>query len=362
MNQNDLFWMWFANTTVISRKKKRQMLEYFGSPYNIYMARQDELQLFVSGDKFCIWEHEKDLTSIEKQWNSLAHKGVHFCHRENNVYPQSFCSLEDYPLAFYYKGKLPRKEQKLVAVIGSRNASFYGMEVTGYFAKELARNGVGIVSGLALGIDAASHQGALEVGGYTIGIIGGGIHTVYPKENYNLYMRMEEDGGILSEYLPDASPKPYHFPERNRLISALADAVLVVEAKEKSGTFITVDQGLEQGKDIFAIPGRITDENSIGCIRLISQGARPVVSPNELLKELGLISQNETLKDELTENLLAYTEKIVYSCVRLEPIYIEEIIQQCQLSPSEVLSTLLSLEIKGYIKQIVKSYYVRVLR
>ncbi len=360
MTKEDVYWLWLFHLKVVSRKKKREMLEYFGSPYNIYMASIDEIKLFLSREKLDMWEKEKNLNKLKLLWKKQEQSGCAFYHRKSEQYPKAFMEIDDSPIGFYLRGRLPNPNQKVVAIVGSRQASVYGIEVASLFAKTLAKHGVAIVSGLAYGIDAAAHEGALEVDGYTLGVVGGGINTVYPRENYGLYMRMESCGGIISEYLPNDTPMPFRFPERNRLISAIADAIIVVEAKEKSGTFITVDQGLEQGKDIYAIPGRITDGNSIGCLRLISQGARPLITPEELLIEWGFNKEKKVDNKEMTENLLAVAEKIVYSCVRLEPLYIEEIIQNSNLLPSEVISALLSLELKGYIKQVVKSYYIRV--
>lgn len=202
-------------------------------------------------------------------------------------YPEILKNYERMPQGLYLKGKLPDPDKKTVAMVGARNCSNYGRSQAIQFAGSLAKEDVQIISGMAYGIDSYSHQGALEAGGKTFAVLGCGVDICYPKENYILYEDiLKTGGGILSEYEPGTPPLSWHFPIRNRIISALADLVLVVEARKKSGSLITVEYALEQGKNIFAVPGRVGDVCSTGCNALIAQGAGIAWSPAVILEEL----------------------------------------------------------------------------
>ena len=189
-------------------------------------------------------------------------------------YPERLMPFADMPSRLFVRGALPADEQKTAAIVGARICTAYGKSQAAFFAQVLAANGVAVISGLACGIDAAAHEGALRGKGKTFAVLGCGVDICYPKQNYPLMRRMlENGGGVLSEFPPGAEPLPWHFPIRNRVISALADVVLVIEAKEKSGSLITADYALEQGKTVFALPGRTTDATSRGFTRNDSRGA-----------------------------------------------------------------------------------------
>ena len=209
--------------------------------------------------------------------------------RGQEGYPERLMPFADMPSRLFVRGALPADEQKTAAIVGARICTAYGKSQAAFFAQVLAANGVAVISGLACGIDAAAHEGALRGKGKTFAVLGCGVDICYPKQNYPLMRRMlENGGGVLSEFPPGAEPLPWHFPIRNRVISALADVVLVIEAKEKSGSLITADYALEQGKTVFALPGRTTDATSRGCNRLIAQGAEIAISPETILEELGV--------------------------------------------------------------------------
>lgn len=209
--------------------------------------------------------------------------------RGQKGYPERLMPFADMPSRLYVKGQAPDDRQKSVAIVGARMCTAYGKSQASFFAQVLAASHIAIISGLACGIDAAAHEGALKSHGATFAVLGCGVDICYPKQNYPLMRNMlENGGGVLSEYPPGAEPLPWHFPIRNRVISALADVVLVIEAKEKSGSLITADYALEQGKPVFALPGRVSDETSAGCNRLIAQGAQAALSPEMILEELGI--------------------------------------------------------------------------
>jgi DNA processing protein len=193
-------------------------------------------------------------------------------------------SIAKVPKTFYYFGDLPVDRMPTVAIVGTRKPTNYGKEVAYTFAYELAKRGVVVISGLALGIDAIAHRGALEAGGTTIAVLANGLPRIYPSSHRELGQQIIQHGGaIITEYEPETSPRPYYFLERNRLISGLADAVLVVEAAARSGTLNTVSHALEQGKEVFAVPGNITSPLSVGCNALLKQGAHPAIKPEDIL-------------------------------------------------------------------------------
>lgn len=362
MRAEEFYWLWFSSIDGLTRNYMYRLLEGYGTPENIYHADDGELSGILPAGVMKHWREDKQEKRVEELEKELKKQRISFVYSGHTGYPERLLHIPDAPLCLYVKGRLPEKSQKHIAIIGSRRSTAYGREAAVYFAGELAKRGVGIISGLASGVDAAAHRGALEAGGYTLGFIGGGIYSMYPRENYMLYQKMELTGGIVSEYPPKTPPLGRLFPERNRLISGMSDGVLVIEAGCRSGTLITVDQGLEQGKNIYAVPGRITDKNSEGCIRLIMDGAKPVLTVKDILEDLKIPDACETIcRDEgrLEEISLAQSEKKVYSCLSLDPVYVDEIITGTGLAASEVSGTLFSLELKGLVRQTVKNYYIK---
>lgn len=282
-------------------------------------------------------------------------------------YPKRLLYIPSPPKGIYYIGKLPREEAPSVAMIGARVCSEYGKRVAQTFGERLAESGIQIISGMARGIDSIGQRGALDVGGQSFGVLGSGVDVCYPRENLPLYNKLKEKGGVLSELGPKMPPKANHFPARNRIISGLSDLVLVIEAKEKSGTLITVDMALEQGKDVAVIPGRISDPFSRGCNELLKQGAYMVTSPEDILDILSLtwnrkIRHFQKIKPfqmkEKTQYLLENKENMVYSCLGFYSKNLDDISNEISLPVSEVLSILIKLELKGYIREIAKNNYV----
>lgn len=223
---------------------------------------------------------------VTAEYEKMIGRGISFVAAGEEGYPKKLADIPDAPCAIYYVGKLPKNEEKTIAIIGARNCSEYGKAMARQFGEILAGAGVQIVSGMARGIDGIGQQAALNAGGYSLGVLGCGVDICYPPDNRQLYEQLIAEGGICSEYPPGTPPRAVLFPPRNRIISGLCDGVLVVEAKERSGTLITVDMALEQGREVYALPGRATDPLSRGCNRLIRQGAELIVSPQDMLREL----------------------------------------------------------------------------
>lgn len=353
------YWFWLSNLEQIGIKKIQLLLEFFGSPEEIYRDSGKGLekikQLTVSDKESILRSKRED--RIQENYAKLVSKGIYFVTKDENQFPSRLHNIYNPPYGLYIKGTLPREDKISIAIVGARNCSDYGREIARYLAGKLAEQDIQIISGLARGIDGYAHEGALAAGGSTFGIEGCGVDICYPKENFNLYMDMQINGGVISEYGLNYYPKPYNFPMRNRLISGLSDGILVIEAKEKSGSLITVDMGLEQGKNIYAVPGRSMDLLSSGCNNLIKMGAKLVTGPEDILEDYGLNYKN--CKNQLKKNdkLLETKEKIVYACLSFFPKHMNEIAGETNLSIVDLTETLLQLELKNYIRQVRKNYY-----
>ena len=236
----------------------------------------------------------------------------------------------------------------------------YFEEHGGYeFAKEFASCGVQVISGLARGIDGWAHKGAIDGGGETFAVLGCGVDICYPSQNINLYREIQKKGGIISEYEEGEKPLGWHFPLRNRIISGLADIVLVIEAKKKSGSLITVEYALEQGKSVYALPGRVGEALSEGCNNLIFQGAQIAKNVEIILEELEILDKMTKEKNKKTEIRLARKEEMVYSCVDLKPKHLDEIIKLTDLELLEVQEILVKLELMELVTEPIKNYYAR---
>lgn len=275
-------------------------------------------------------------------------------------YPEKLRAYKGMPEQLYVKGHLPDSDKPSAAIVGARMCTPYGRAQAYRYAKYLSDAGVQVISGLAYGIDAESHKGALAGTMPTFAVLGNGVDICYPSINRKLYGQiLESSGGIISEFSPGTEPRPLFFPMRNRIISALADVVLVVEAKEKSGSLITAQHALEQGKAVYAIPGCVNEELSRGCHKLIYDGAGIAYTPEILLEVWGIYEQNMTQRHEKVKLGLASDLKLVYSCLDLRPKNLDQIIQTTGLPAGKVNSLLMELEVRGLVREAGRHYYVR---
>lgn len=267
---------------------------------------------------------------------------------DKNPFLDKLTGLTDAPKRLTFIGKLPPTRQPSVAIVGSRKPTVYGREIAYKLGFELAQKGVIIVSGLALGIDAIGHRACLEAGGTTIAVLGSGLKHITPTTNYSLGMKIIEQGGaIISEYPPEKTALPHQFLERNRIVSGLADAVIVVEAAERSGTLSTAAHALNQGRDVFAVPGNITSPTSVGCNNLIKQGANLLTSADDVLLTLGLNQPVEQGKLPLSNDPI---EQQILTAIFNGERDGDQIIQQLKISPSDFNLALTMLEVKGLIR------------
>ncbi len=265
------------------------------------------------------------------------------------------------PFLLYLKGEVKKKDIDALAIVGTRRATTYGKLITRRLARALARKGVTIVSGLARGIDTAAHQGALEVGGRTIAVLGSGIDIIYPGENKKLAEEIAKRGAVVSEYSLGTQPNALHFPQRNRIISGLSKGVLVIEAPLKSGALITADFALEQGREVFAVPGNITSPNSQGTNRLIKEGAKLVECAEDILEELEFSYLKKEDKQVLDREIpsLFSEEREIFSLLKEEPVHIDSLISESNLAASRVGELLMKLQIKGLARELPGKLFVR---
>ncbi len=288
--QDKKYWIWLSRIEGLGPIKIKQLLEIYKTPKIIWKLSKEELIKAkgigeIIANQILDERYRKDLEQYIKYMEKY-HIGMITILDED--YPRKLRNIYDAPVVLYYKGNRKLLScNKVIAIVGCRNCSKYGENISTKFAHELAKEGICIISGMAKGIDSAAHIGALKEKGKTIAVLGSGLDRIYPSENLKLYNEILENRGvIITEYVIGTNANKMNFPARNRIISGLSDGVIVVEAKEKSGTLITVDFALEQGKDIFVIPGNITSNNSVGTNELIKQGARCVTCVEDILDEL----------------------------------------------------------------------------
>ena len=274
-------------------------------------------------------------------------------------YPPLLKQIHDPPALLYLRGTLP--ENDMLAIVGSRKATPGGLQLTRELASELASRGIAIASGLARGIDTAAHLGALDVSGTTVAVLGCGIDRVYPAENSRLFHRILEKNAIISEFPPGTPPLAGHFPGRNRIISGLSRGVLVVEAAEGSGSLITSDFALEQGREVFAVPGSVKSKTSSGPNRLIKEGAQVVTEANDILHLLWpkLPSAEQQNAGSVFARQLDKKQRKLYLQLDAEPQHIDEIGRKCNLTPMDVSAILLDLELLGGVQALPGRYYIR---
>lgn len=315
-------------------------------------------------DCFSLKEKEKLIAAkrtwnLQKEWGKLQEAGIFFVSLEDGDYPNRLDRITNPPYALYYRGKLPEKKRKRVAIVGARGRSAYGSQLTEKLACALAKNQVDVISGMALGIDTDAHTGALKGKGDTYAVLGCGVDHCYPKSNRYLYEKIMARGAVLSEYPPGTPPRPVYFPPRNRIISGLSDYVIVMEARKKSGSLITADYAMEQGKEVYALPGRITDELSEGTNHLIQQGAGILVSVEDFLKEMQIETSNIVTQLDFRKNLLEKDESLVYALLDFYPVGLGTLVEKTPYGLAELLPVLQRLEQKGFVQETVPNYYIK---
>lgn len=363
--------LWLNNIEGIEPNHIIRLKRALGNVWNIYDASEKVLGNIVSEQiARRIWK-SKSGSKIIELYQRIEDKGISLIYPEKSSYPYKLRHIYTPPQLLYVKGRIKNclnEYNKTIGMVGSRNPSVYGREICRCFGENLARAGYTIVSGLARGIDGIAHKASLDNGGYTVAVLGSGINVAYPRSNIDLYARIEESGAIISEYGLDVKPNPWQFPVRNRIISGLSDGILVVEARAESGSLITADHALEQGRTVYSIPGRIMDKSSEGNNSILREGAICVTKPEDIIEDLNGISpkyikedwedRNNKVLSRTGNNDLSAEEYKILSVLSLDPMYIDEIMQQTHLGVTKTISLLYVLEEKGLIKQESKGYYI----
>lgn len=355
------YWEWFCSIPGIYRRHREILLRCFGDPKGVWQAEAGEWKhLKEHGCDWvgCVETHQKESDPQETVYKNRQ-LGIQFTSCEQSDYPKLLRSIRDFPYGIFYKGRLPAEEKKQIAVVGARVCTHYGKHLAEQLAGQIAQAGGEVVSGAAYGIDGAAQWAALSAGGASFAVVGGGVDCRYPRANDRLYDRLEEEGGVLSEFPPGTKPLRYHFPLRNRIISGLSEIVTVIEAKHGSGSLITADYALEQGRAVLAVPGRLGDELSRGCNELIAQGAGVILSPESFAEQV-FPDFRQQKKNKVSDIALAPSEKLVYSSLDLHSKSLWELEECTSLSLADLSGSLLALEAKGLIREVERNYYVKV--
>ncbi len=351
---------WLANLPGIGNRTIHRLLAQTGSARELYFLSEKQVKLLDG-----IGEKQKETLLAEKKktdfraYEQMKERGIAFLSLEEEAYPEKLRNIPDPPFGIYVKGSLPGPEQRTVAIVGARRCSEYGRSIAKKLGGRLAESGICVVSGMAAGIDGAGHRGALQKGGSVCAVLGCGVDVCYPPSNRGLYCDILKEGVFVSEYPPETEPLPGYFPARNRIISGLSDAVVVVEAKNRSGSLITADHALEQGRDIYAVPGRIGDVLSAGCNMLIRQGAQILMDVETFIRDLSPGTVLAPCQESFVHLLLEKEERLVYSCVGLQSKTMEELIRETELSTSQLADILMRLLQKGFITETFKNCYIR---
>ena len=346
------YWSWFCCIPGLTYAQRELLLKCFGNPEALWRASDRELSYLE--EKGCAFLPTVKIfrkeTPPEKTEHRIKSLGIEFTSCENPRYPGRLKNLSGMPFGLFWKGKIPEEERKTVAIVGARECTRFGKETAENLAGEIARAGGVVVSGAAYGVDGAAQLAALLAGGESTAVLGCGTDIRYPAGNGRLFELLERQGTLVSEYPPGTPPRRYHFPARNRIISGLSDVTVVVEARKRSGSLITAGFAADQGKDVYAVPGRPGECLSEGCNELISQGANLFLSAESFLRTFfpEKTRQKKWCKEDLT---LAPAEKLVYSSFDLHSKTLWELAECTGLSLSELGSSLLSLEEKGYIRE-----------
>jgi DNA processing protein len=353
-------WLRLHLTRGLGRTGLMRLLEGFGDAQNILAAPAAAWMRCGVREAVAAAVPPADDSVLERVWRELEHLGVRVVPFCDDEYPKSLRTIADPPALLYVRGEFPPQEG--LAVVGARQASEGGRRLTDAVCREIASRGIVITSGLARGIDTAAHRGALEGGGFTVAVLGCGIDRVYPPENAGLFHRIVNGGGaVISEYPPGTPPLAGHFPGRNRIISGLCKGTLVVEAAEKSGSLITADFALEQGREVFAVPGPVYSPTSGGVNRLLKDGAHLVTSAEDILSVLWprLPSMEVRRAEDLFTSGLSDEERKIYDLLGDHPLHIDDVARKSALTPMEVSAILLHLELRGGISALPGTRFVR---
>lgn len=343
----------------------RKLLEVFETPGRILLAKANELRR-VNGigeevaNTISHWEEHVDL---QAELASIEEFGAHVLTQESPGYPALLREIHNPPIVLYVWGGLTHRDEHAIGVVGSRKTSHYGLESAKKLSYQLAYAGMTVVSGLARGIDTAAHQGALAAKGRTVAVLGSGLNHLYPTENFGLAEKIAESGAVITEFSMEVQADVQTFPMRNRIVSGMSNALLVVEAGLRSGALITASQAIDQGRSVYAVPGQIDRPTSAGSNRLIQQGAKLVMSSSDVLEDMQVLFPEapKLTPSKPRTDTLNHDEKTVYEAISDSETPVDEIIAKSGLPTAKVCSTLLALEMKAMVKQLPGQHFVKLI-
>jgi len=366
-------WLALALTPGLGARTAGKLLREFGSPDAIFSASLTSLEAHRLPAAVAQAIHSRrPLSDAAKELAQVQSSGCRLLTWDEPEYPARLREIYDPPPLLYVRGNIELLNRHVISIVGARRPTPYGNQMAERLSKDLASRGLVISSGLARGIDASAHRGALSaVNGATIGVLGCGIDVVYPKENKKIFQEIEQRGAIISEFAMGTFPAPQNFPIRNRIIAGMALGVVVVEGEQYSGSLITARLAMEFGREVFGVPGNATQPSSFGPNHLIKQGAKLVTSWEDVVEELptpvraDLMPVEEASQQQriaLVEAALTPMEKPLYSLLSVdEPRHVDDLMEVSGLSSSEVLATLFDLELKGVIRQLPGKQFLKVL-
>jgi DNA processing protein len=356
MAEDVFYWLALSLTPGAGSILIKRLLDQFKTPEAVFQAPVEELLSIEGLGERVAREIRKGPVEkvVDRELYLIKEVGGKIITLKEESYPRRLRDIYDPPALLYVRGELRKEDELAISIVGSRKTSPYGRWVTEKISQDLARHGVTIVSGMARGIDGLAHGGAISGGGRTIAVLGCGVDVIYPAENRNLFKKIIDHGAVLSEFPMGSPPEGGHFPKRNRIISGLSIGVVVVQASAESGSLITAGYALEQGREVFAVPGNVGAEGSRGTHQLIKDGAKLVESSEDILEEILPQWQRERETAEKAggpERDLSKEEKTLYELLGESPLHIDALIRGSQFDPGKVSGLLLDMELKGLICQ-----------
>lgn len=355
--ENKKYSIWLSGLPQIGSRRYVSLIEYFGSAERVFYSTKDELlSSGLLNEKLVdIIINSRNINKIERYLEKVKENNIKVYTIDDEEYPENLKHIYDPPPVIYMKGNIDKIDDNAIAIVGSRKATDYGLKIAEKLGMELAEAGITVVSGMAIGIDSAAHRGALKAGGKTIAVFACGLNHIYPKSGYSLAKEIIKNGAIISEYPLGIKAVAKNFPARNRIISGISKGVVIVEANEKSGSLITADFALEQGRDVFAVPGNIEAPNSKGTNLLIKNGAKLVTCVDDILEEYGLSKKNSIKYNDVPE--LDEIDKEILVQLEDSGKSMDEIISNLHYETSVIISKIVQMEIYGIIREIDNIYY-----
>lgn len=354
------YWIGFNLIKGIGAVRMQGLVAYFGELESAWKAEPAGLAEAGLGPKLIERVIQaRENVNLDQVWEKIERQGIKILTWQDEEYPSRLKEIDQPPPVLYIRGDYLQDDLFAVAIVGTRRVTPYGRQITEEIASFLAANGITVISGLARGVDAVAHQTALKTGGRTMAVLGSGVDKIYPPEHRALAEQMMERGAIVSDYAPGTPPDASNFPPRNRIISGLSLAVVVVEAGETSGALITAEFAAEQGREIFAVPGSILAPQSKGTNKLIQNGALPLLNASDLMQALDLtrVGEQKSARRALPAD---ETEARVLNVLGSEPLHVDEIRNQAGLPIEKVSATLALMELKGMVRQVGGMNYVAV--